>query len=39
MSTQQVRYCENMAIIDVWEDGNLMRIIYVHRAEYRSWDA
>jgi hypothetical protein len=38
--TYQVRYCQNLTIIDQFHaDGRLSEVIYVHRSEYRSWDA
>lgn len=38
--TYQIRHCELCTIIDVFkEDGRLDRIVYVHRSEYRHWDA
>lgn len=38
--TYQIHYGELCTIIDQFRaDGRLARVIYVHRAEYRHWDA
>jgi len=38
--TYQIRYGSVCTIIDQFHaDGRLAAVIYVHRAEYRSWDA
>lgn len=38
--TYEVTYCGMYTIIDQFHaDGRVAAVIYVHRSEYRSWDA